>query len=1041
MFEVLHSSAGAGKTHALVKHYLLLCLRSGPEHGFSPQAYRHVLALTFTNKAAGEMRERIIGYLGSLSHESELSVPLQDVRDGLMASCGITPEEVRKRAADTLEHMLHHWPQVAVSTIDAFTRRVVMPFARDLRLDHDLQMTTEEEHYRSKAVDLLLEEAGQDPVLTPLLVAICRQLLDEEKSWRPDRPLLQLSKQLGNESALDHLRQLRALGHEQFLAIQQRLRLRTTRFRERIRTLGRTALDTLERAGIAADHLAFGKNGVHGLLRKMAAFEDRLDMNKNALKSLGSGKWHSAKVDPATRSNVDAVASLLSETLHAVIALEADVQQHVLAVAVLRELMPTAALHALDERLERIRSEEGIAFFSDLTRKVADIVQHEPAPFLFERLGERYHHILIDEFQDTSVMQWHALLPLLENALTSTDHEGRTGSALLVGDAKQAIYRFRNGEARQFVELPRLFARHKLAEGENIEAVLVRSNVPRAPLNGNFRSGSAIIRSNNELFGALRHVLLEVDRTVYHRHEQDPRRELEGLVEIACLAKEEDVDPALEFTRERVQHSLDDGFGPEDIAVLIRTKTQGRRIAAHLVEQGWNVVSPDGLSLADDLHVGVALAILAWLDRPDDQRAAIAVQQLARLHPEDGTARPFPSVEPPRTTMRRWAEQHPELGTKLPLFALVHRILVALGVDPTTDAFAMGLLQEVHGFAVHHADPPGGFLEHWARVGRQRSAFGTSSAAIRIMTVHASKGLQFPVVIVPWANMDTRGAKDERIWVDATSIEPELPAAMVRFQEPVRSLPLPEVELEERQRRLDLLNLLYVAFTRPEQRLYAAVEASGKDPIMQTLRDHLQLSAGESWTAGTRAPRHGTPPKAPPPSLSLYTGPGHGIRQLAIRKEAPDDWDPADPDPFRSRGRAIHAVLARVHTAADLPDAMAKEPMMLGMPAEERDRIAHHLQQLLTAPAIAPYFTSTSDVITEATMITAEGRALRPDRIVRDATGTHVIDIKTGAPSDTHQEQVINYARLLQALDGGPVTAHLLYLKEGLLIDVGPWEA
>ncbi|HRH39672.1 MAG TPA: UvrD-helicase domain-containing protein, partial [Flavobacteriales bacterium] len=184
MFQVLHSSAGAGKTHALVKHYLKLALATDDE-----AAYSRILALTFTNKAAGEMRERIMKYLESLAGNGELTVALSDVRDALIEDVGVSSATVRERAGKMLTHILHHWPQFAVSTIDAFTRRVVMPFARDLRLDSELRMTTEEQDYRDMAVDRLLEEAGSDAPLTDLLIAICEDLVESERDWRADKPL------------------------------------------------------------------------------------------------------------------------------------------------------------------------------------------------------------------------------------------------------------------------------------------------------------------------------------------------------------------------------------------------------------------------------------------------------------------------------------------------------------------------------------------------------------------------------------------------------------------------------------------------------------------------------------------------------------------------------------------------------------------------------------------------------------------------------------------------------------------------------------
>jgi ATP-dependent helicase/nuclease subunit A len=327
-----------------------------------------------------------------------------------------------------LTHMLHHWSQVAISTIDAFTRRVVMPFSRDLQLDHELRMTTEEEYYRAKAVDLLLEEAGGEPALTEVLVATCEQLLEDERSWRPDKPLLDLSVQLTKENALEHLAALREMDSAQFLELYKSLRKRNVDFRDRMRKLGSETCDALDRAGLTEQDLASGSKGFISYFRKLRDFEGWFELGKNVTKALESGKWHSGSAEPSAISAIENLVPLFRTTIETVEALrDTEMRNYEITEAITHDLLATASLNSIDQRLEELKREEGVSFFSDLTRKVMEIVQKEPAPFLYERLGEKYQHFLIDEFQDTSLMQWHALLPLVENAISTG------GSVLLVG--------------------------------------------------------------------------------------------------------------------------------------------------------------------------------------------------------------------------------------------------------------------------------------------------------------------------------------------------------------------------------------------------------------------------------------------------------------------------------------------------------------------------------------------------------------------------------------------------------------------------------
>ncbi len=1032
MFQVLHSSAGAGKTHALVKHYLKLALATDDE-----AAYSRILALTFTNKAAGEMRERIMKYLEGLAGNGELTVALSDVRDALIEDVGSSSATVRERAGKMLTHILHHWPQFAVSTIDAFTRRVVMPFARDLRLDSELRMTTEEQDYRDMAVDRLLEEAGSDAPLTDLLIAICEDLVESERDWRADKPLRALTTQLTKEQAITHLEQLRDMGNAHFITIQRRLRASTNAFRENLRTMGKNTLDAISREGLNEEDLYFGKAGPIAYFRALANFDDRLEEKKNTLKALEKDKWASDKADTGAKAAVERIAPLLRETINTVEDLRGtgELQRHAVACAVLRDLLPSAALHLLDDRLEAIKREEGVTFFSDLVKKVAAIVQREPAPFLYERLGEKYRHFLIDEFQDTSMLQWHALLPLITNALSTG------GSALVVGDAKQAIYRWRNGEARQFTGLPRLFGKERMAEGDEHEGILERTHRPAEPLAENYRSARAIIRFNNELFDALRETLPEEHRVVYHAHAQREVKAHEGYVLMECFPPTdrnaddpEEAPAAPRFTAEAVREATEDGFLPGDIAVLVRTKAQGRAIAAHLVANGHEVVSPDGLSLGSDAVVNTVMALLTWIHRPDDVSAAQAVQHLIVGDP--GTAAALSPHQRPDQLMRAWQQEHPDAHARMPLLALMHALIRAIGSDPAQDAFVLGLLNEAHLFIQEHGDSPLTFIDHWERVAEKRSVGGTDNPnAIRVMTVHASKGLQFPVVIVPYADMVARGPRDP-VWIDPRGVVEDLPAALVRPTKVLEDLEIPELKEENELARLDLADLLYVAFTRPEHRLYAGFDGGKKSGPGAETRAFLQLGPGERREFGQRAeaPSRKTGEASGTRALSSS---GRGSRiSLAIRLEAPEQWDPADPDPFRSHGRALHAVLARVRIPSDLEGAIDAEADAWGLKTEERSAMRERLAPLLARSDLRPFFGPDLHVRTEVALIDAKGHAHRPDRITDDGTTTRVLDIKTGARSDDHHRQVGAYLRLLRELGRPAVTGHLLYVTEGSLVEV-----
>ncbi|MDX9752306.1 MAG: UvrD-helicase domain-containing protein, partial [Flavobacteriales bacterium] len=786
------------------------------------------LAVTFTNKAAGEMRDRVLEYLGKLAAGGPHAGAMADVAHRLKAAASIDDDMLARRAHAVLRHMLHHWGDVAISTIDAFTRRMVRPFARDLMLDTELRMTTDEPYYRRRAVEALVAEAGGDPDVTRLLTEACLQLLHEDRGWDPEQPLNDLAGELTRESSIGPLRQLGALEAGAVLELVQRLRDRNNAFRKAMRDIGREAMRTLDEAGVQASDMAQGPRGIHGWFRKVAGFQEGLDPpGAYVRKPVETGKWHSGSASAQAIATLDRLAGHLTDLFHRAEQLRQDgLGPFVLRQAVLRDLVTACTLHELADRLEEVKRADAVVFFSDLTRKVADVVAEEPVPFVHERMGARYRHYLIDEFQDTSLLQWNGLLPLIEEAL------GSGGSALLVGDAKQAIYRWRNGEVRLFQRFPALFGNDPADPRAAHREQVLRHHFQRpAPLAHNHRSARTIVEFNNALFGRLKDLLAPELRSVYDAHEQVPWRSDEGLVHLqrterlhGAEAREKHDDLVLQ----RVAHALADGFRPGEIALLVRSGKEGHKVTSALVRAGHKVVSPDGLRLAGDPLVELLVDLLRYLHDGDPVAAARVVQWQAVVR-APGQVDPYDDGRPPDPVGRveAFLERHGRPVLHTTLTDLITWLALAHATHPADDARLLTLLAEAHAYGAQHGQDVGGFLEHWERSGAQRSVEPPpSDDALLVMTVHKAKGLQFPVVIVPNATMRT-SAPAERLWVRPGDAVPELPVALVRANKGVQELGLPEVQEEMDARMLDDLNLLYVACTRAAQRLYALVPEGG----------------------------------------------------------------------------------------------------------------------------------------------------------------------------------------------------------------------
>ena len=1021
-----------------MKHYLTLCLRG------DVGAYRQVLALTFTNKAAGEMKDRVVGYLEKLAAKDPsipLSAgPIQDVMDHLVRESMVDANKVAQRADEVLRHMLHHWGDVAICTIDAFTRRVVQPFARELQLDHDLRMTTEELWYRDRAVDDLIAEAGVDPQVTALLTEACRQLIEEERKWDPGEPLRELSKELTKEHAIAPLRALHALDADQLRPLMDRLRKETGSYQQAMRLVGSKALELIEGAGLVTEDLYYGRTGFHGWFTKLSEFNDVwLVPGSQALKSFEGGKWNGTKAMGNAKATLESLVPELMRLYQQGETLREGQRDHFIRKAVLRELAPAFALRELERCLATLKSTDGVAFFSDLTRRVAEVVRDEPVPYIYERLGERYRHFLIDEFQDTSLLQWNTLLPLIDNAL------GQGGSALVVGDAKQAIYRWRNGEVRLFRDLPKLFGKEDNAVDDEREATLERYHQPGAPLNDNRRSAHTIVEFNNALFGQLANVLAADLRNVYDKHAQQPRKEAAGLVHLEKLEKDKSGEEArtavCDFALRCVQEAIADGFAPGDIGVLVRSKSVGRMVAMHLIDAGHAVISPDGLRLSGDPVVELLIDLLRFMHTADATAAARVIQYRAVLHARNSTpVDPFANdavLPDPAASVRAWLREHGDPRPRTTLEALVSQLARMVGVHATADAQLLTLLNEVQTFGTEHGQGIGDFLEHYDRSGSERTAAAPANAtAIQVMTVHKAKGLEFPVVIVPSARMDAGGGHVERAWIAPGAAVPELTRALVRENKQLREAGVQELLEEADLRTLDHLDQLYVAFTRPKQRLYALVPEARPDTVTAALLAYMEAHGTEGRIIeGERTgPWEQAAHAVSDPLVDVSTS--GATPSLTLRFEAPESWDPADPDPYRRYGNAVHEVLGQVQHAGMLHDAIAAAVDQGMLDREEAAPLAAQLHPLLASDALQHYFGEHLTVRTEATIITANGKAHRPDRIVFAGEVVRVLDIKTGVPDERHHDQVLDYMHLLSELGATQVEGALLYLGTGKLVPV-----
>ena len=444
-FAVFKSSAGSGKTYTLVREYVALALKS-------PLYFRHILAITFTNKAANEMKQRIILallHLSDIEKYASTSTVLHMLPE-LQQSTGLSKQEVSGNASHVFTRILHGYDDFSVRTIDSFITRIVRTFAHDLHLAVDFEIELDEGLILDKAVDQLISRVGVDADLTKVLLEFTESLFEDDKNWQIEPGLKKTAKMLFSEGDQENIQKIHEISHSQLLDIIKDINAFRKNFSRDIMTIAEKAVDLIENNGISMDSFFHGNSGIGAFFKKLAYGEISAH-NSYVVQTIQNDKWTSSGCSQADAQSIMHIKDDLKRMLaDCIIHIDNGLQRYKLLEMVMANIYQVGILGALQREIEQIYHDKSILHISEFNKRISEIILREPVPFVYERIGEKYANYLVDEFQDTSELQWKNLLPLMGNSLASGNFN------LVVGDAKQAIYRFRSGKVEQFVALPGL---------------------------------------------------------------------------------------------------------------------------------------------------------------------------------------------------------------------------------------------------------------------------------------------------------------------------------------------------------------------------------------------------------------------------------------------------------------------------------------------------------------------------------------------------------------------------------------------------------
>jgi len=1026
---VMRASAGSGKTFALVKQYLLLCL-GRPQ----PAYYRHILAITFTNAAAAEMKERIISRLREFSELKPAGFQSNALAVEICESLEIPAEELCRRSEAVLSHMLHHYDLLAVSTIDSFTHRIVRAFARELGLDRDFSVEMDTNGFLDEVVDRLLEQSGADLDLAEYLTAFVVARLEEGRDWRIKNEVRGFSEMILKEESIKHLAEIGNLKPGEIREAIATLRNVLREMKSTLSVFAGKILEVVDNAGIKDEELSGG--AARNPMRRARSswlngdFEDPTDTMREMC--VGSKSWLPKSAPVELKERVAEIEAALAETMSDAISyIDKTSREYTRMCMLVRGSYALGLAAALSKEADELRDERNIALISDFHRRINEVVNDSPTPFLYEKIGERFHHILFDEFQDTSALQWSNFIPLIENNLAS----GHLN--FIVGDGKQAIYRWRNGKVEQFIQLPVL----PEEAASSWRQQLFANSYQKAVLDVNRRSAKEIITFNNTLYRTIAPRLGKW-RNVYDDLNQLPSRKEEGYVKVSVInegkKKSERIEPILNEILKNIEECRKDNYRYSDIAILTRKgKGEGAIVAAWLHEQGIPVVTKETFRLSNSPLVRWVFSFLGYINEPTQPRFRAEIIITAR---EAFPHLPQPMPETFFVSNGRYLDYRTEDFLREFLPGIVHEVKACRSVREmiialfqtahvSHDVYTEFLLDQLTAAESKYGTGIHAVLEWWKARGDQLYIqSGDIGDAIQIMTIHKSKGLQFPVVIYP--RFSSR-ARQQSVWVNPSGTIPQLTSALVTaMPSPGKpDYPFDELEEEAGQQILDDVNVCYVATTRPEDRLYFILEKPGPNAWESLFLNELNMGDQTECSFGLKEMRNNPlaevkhEPPASPERFSRNTS-----WKIAAGQPLPD------PDNPRWMGQLIHACLAAITNDQSARETVQRVASAEGIRKEiTLNQLWSKVSDILQWPSFKSIFEEAEIVCTERDLILPDGRTIRPDRMIRRGKEWIVVDFKTGKPKPEHKTQVQRYMEVLKEIEEVNVRGWIAYTESGFV--------
>ncbi len=1065
---VYKASAGSGKTFTLATEYIRLLVEN-------PQCYRNILAVTFTNKATEEMKMRILSQLyGIWKQLPESDKYLQNIQE----KTGLAPNVISERAGLALNNLTHNYNYFRVETIDTFFQSVLRNMARELDLTTNLRIGLNDYQVEELAVDQLIEDLTTTDVMLQWILKYIMENISDDKSWN----VIAQIKKFGQNIFKDYYKEV-SITLEQKMGEAGFFENYTTCLRdlrkaaeEYMKEIGESFFDTLEGEGLNVDDLSSKQRGIASFFNKLrkGTFDPSIITTTVANHLENIEKWC-----PKTNPRRDAVLQVVESSLIQILkcAVEAQEKQWKIFQSsnlTLRHLNQLRLLSSIEKKVREINETENRFLLSDTQQLLHSLIDGSDSPFIFEKIGTQLQHVMIDEFQDTSTIQWQNFKVLLAETMSHED-----GSNLIVGDVKQSIYRWRSGDWRLLNGIENQF---------NSMLMEIKS------LSTNYRSTRNVIDFNNTFF---RHAA-KVEYQALEELECDEREQLEkayadveqkvpddkkdeGRVTIELLPNNEYQESVLEHTVEYVRELIDAGVSQKDIAILVRYNNHIPLIAQYFLENlpEVSIVSDEAFRLEASSAVCLMIQALHLLLHPDDQltKAAIVKTWLCTVQGKELTDDQFMIAGNnfDEYLPEAYIAHFDELLT-LPLYELAEKIYAIFQLHRLEGqgAYLCAFYDHLANYVNENTTDIQSFLTEWDENLSKKTIQSDETNGIRLISIHKSKGLEFDHVIIPYCDWTLEKYSDNIIWCKPNEAPfNDLPIAPIDYSPKMMgSIYEKEYLHEHLQNTVDNLNLLYVAFTRAAKSLYVVGKRGAKNsrsalielclPLVAESMPEAQLEGmenneaaivfeyGTCQTSQPELPSQNNEKESSNPFLQKSEAISVSIRTYDSKvnfrqsNRSRDFIEGEDIDQQRryiQAGSILHEIFSTIQTEKDIPEALQRLQFEGILYDEEMtaERITSMLRKRLSDPRVASWFSPHWTLFNECTILSVEDGEVcehRPDRVMTDGNEWIVVDFKFGHPDPEYHTQVRRYMDLLLSMGHHNIKGYLWYVYSNKIEEV-----